>query len=212
MVLEVSEGLIKLTPDLNIHLVSGTTPCEAGLQFGSRYAVNPLDGQVFDYLPAAALGRVRNLSTFAGILAMDKWTCNSDTRQAAFWRILRQRNYSAAFIDQGFCFNGGEWNFPDNPLHGAYARNEVYENILGWDSFEPWLSRIEDMGRNAISGAAEEVPPEWYGSNSCALDTLVRILGDRRTMVRSLLTAFRLSPRKPFPNWGEANSESSGVA
>jgi hypothetical protein len=212
IVLEVNEKLISHTPDLNIQLVSGTTPCEAGSQFGSKYAVNPLEGQVFDYLPVAVLGRVRNLSTFAGILVIDKWTCNSDWRQAAFWRRMRQRNYTAAFIDQGRCFNGGEWNFPDDPLGGVYSRNEVYENVLGWNSFEPWLSRIEDMGRSAISGAAEMIPPDWYGGNSCALDALVRTLVDRRTMVRSFLTAFRLSSRMPFPNWGEIESEPSGVA
>jgi hypothetical protein len=212
IVLEVSERLIHQTPDLNIHLVSGTTPCEAGLQFGSQYAVNPLKGQVFDYLPSAMLGNVRNLSTFAGILAMDKWTCNSDGRQVAFWRMMREHHYAAAFIDQGQCFNGGEWNFPDAPLGGVYSQNEVYENVLGWDSFEPWLSRIEDMGRNAISGASEEIPPDWYGGNKCALEALVRMLVDRRTMIRSLLTAFRLSSRKPFPNWGEVESKLSVAA
>jgi hypothetical protein len=203
VVLEVSEGLISHTPELNIQLASQTIPCQSGLQFGSRYAVNPQDGQVFDYLPAPILGRVRNLAAFAGILAMDKWTCNCDRRQTAFWRIMRQRNYAAAFIDQGHCFNGGDWNFPDAPLIGVYAQNEVYANVLGWDSFEPWLSRIEDMGRNAISAAAEEIPPDWYGGNSCALDALVRMLVDRRTMIRGLLTSFRLSSRRPFPNWGE---------
>ena len=207
MVLEVSETLINHTPDLSIHLAYGTTPCAAGLQFGSRYAVNPLEGQVFDYLPAAALGRVLNLPMFAGILVLDKWTCNSDGRQVAFWRLIRQRYYAAAFIDQGQCFNGKEWNFPDNPLRGIYSQNEVYDNVLGWDSFEPWLSLIEDMGHNVISEAAEKIPPDWYGGDSLALAALVRMLVDRRTILRSLLTAFRLSPRRPFPNWGELDSE-----
>src|ERR1019366_9111936 len=74
---------------------------EAGLQFGSRYVVSPVEGEVFDYLPPEMLDRVRNLGTFAGILALDKWTCNADGRQAAFWRKLREKKYSAAFIDQG---------------------------------------------------------------------------------------------------------------
>jgi hypothetical protein len=212
IVLEVDERLIHLTPELNIRLVGGTTPCEAGLQIGSRYAVNPREGQVFDYLPAAILRRVVNLPTFAGILVLDKWTCNSDRRQAAFWRMMRQRSYAAAFIDQGQCFNGGEWNFPDTPLGGVFLQNEVYENVLGWDSFEPWLSRIEDIGQNAISGAAEEIPSDWYAGDSCALGALVRMLAARRTMLRPLLTAFRLSSRRPFPNWGEVDSESSVVA
>jgi hypothetical protein len=146
---------------------------------------------------------VRNIETFAGILAMDKWTCNSDRRQAAFRRTARQRNYDAAFIDQGDCFNRGQWNFPDLPLSGAYAQNEVYDGVLGWESFEPWLSRIEDMRRSVISAAAEEIPPSWYGGDSLALDHLVRILAERCTTIRGLLTDFGSSSRHPFPNWGE---------
>jgi len=86
------------------------------LQFGSRYVVSPVEGQVFDYLPPEMLDRVRNLEAFTGILALDKWTCNADGRQAAFWRKMREKKYSAAFIDQGYCFNAGEWTFPDFPL------------------------------------------------------------------------------------------------
>ena len=39
-----------------------------------------VEGQVLDYLPPEMLDRVRNLDTFAGILALDKWTCNADGR------------------------------------------------------------------------------------------------------------------------------------
>lgn len=213
VVVEVGEGLIQRTPELNIQLVSSAIPCQSGLQFGSRYAVHPLEGQVFDHLPVAILDRVRNVETFAGILVMDKWTCNSDWRQAAFWRLMRERKYAATFIDQGNCFNGADWNFPDATLSGVYRQNEVYANVLGWESFEPWLSRIEDMGLNAISAAAEEIPPSWYGGNSCALAALVRMLLERRTLIRELLTAFRFSSERPFPNWGErAEPEPAVVA
>jgi hypothetical protein len=200
---DVSDWMVDHTPQLRIQLAGSIIPCKAGLQFGSRYAVDPLGGKVFDYLPAASLKRVRNLDTFAGILAMDKWTCNADGRQAAFWRRTRQFYYSATFIDQGYCFNGGEWTFPDSPLRGVSNQNEVYAHVLGWESFEPWLSRMEDMRRDVILTAAAEIPRGWYASDSSALDRLVRTLIERRTKIRSLLTAFRLSSRKPFPNWGE---------
>jgi hypothetical protein len=203
VLVEVNDWLVKHSPQLNIQLPMTTTPCHAGLQFGSRYAVDPVDGQVFDQLPTEILARVRNMGTFAGILAVDKWTGNADQRQAAFWRKMRQRNYAATFIDQGYCFNGGDWTFPDSPLRGVYPQNEVYADVLGWDSFEPWLSRIEDMGRDLISTAAAEIPLAWYAGDSSALDTLVRMLVQRRTKIRALLTDFRLSSRQPFPNWGE---------
>jgi len=163
--------------------------------------VSPLEGQVFDYLPVEMLERVRNLETFAGILAVDKWTGNANGRQAAFWRKMRERKYTAAFIDQGYCFNAGEWTFPDTALRGVYARNEVYAEICGWESFEPWLSNIESMDEDFVWAAAGEIPPEWYAHDWNALETLVKTLLERRKLVRELITVFRMSARKPFPKW-----------
>jgi HipA-like protein len=202
-VVEVGDWLIRHTPELNIQLASSTIPCEPGLQFGSRYVVSPLEGQVFDYLPMEMLERVRNLPTFAGMLALDKWTGNANGRQAAFWRKMRERKYTVSFIDQGYCFNAGEWTFPDYPLRGVYARNEVYAAVKGWHSFEPWLSQIEHMKEDGVWAAAGEIPPEWYGGDWDVLEKLVLQLLERRTRVRELITAFRLSPRRPFPEWKE---------
>jgi hypothetical protein len=200
-VVEVGEWLVKLTPELNIQLVHHTVPCQPGSQFGSRYPVNPMEGQVFDYLPMEGMNRVRNLEAFTGILALDKWTGNADGRQAAFWRRLRERNYTAIFIDQGYCFNAGEWTFPDYPLCGVYARDEVYAGVRGWESFEPWLSRIEHLDERVIWEIAQEIPPEWYADECDALDQLVNKLIRRRRIVRDLIQAFRDSPRRPFPGW-----------
>jgi len=195
--------LAEHTPELTIVLGSHAIQVEAGLQFGSRYVVSPMEGQVFDYLPPEMLDRVRNVEAFAGILALDKWTCNADGRQAAFWRKMRERKYSAAFIDQGYCFNAGEWTFPDFPLRGVYPRNEVYAAVNGWQSFEPWLSRIEMLDEDAIWRVAGEIPPAWYGASWDELEALVQRLIERKTMVRELIMAFRASPRRPFPEWGE---------
>ena len=118
-VVEVGDWLVEHTPDLSIQLAGQNLACRPGLQFGSRYVVDPLDGQVLDYLPDLLLPRVRNLGDFAGVLALDKWTCNANGRQAAFWRKSRERRYTATFIDQGYCFNAGEWSFPDSPLRGV---------------------------------------------------------------------------------------------
>jgi len=96
---------------------------------------------VYDYLPEHMLERVRNLDEFAGILALDKWTCNANGRQATFWKKGREKKFTASFVDQGYCFNAGEWTFPDSPLRGVYARNEVYVGVRGWESFQPWLGK-----------------------------------------------------------------------
>jgi hypothetical protein len=200
-IVEVSEGLIENTPELHIQLEHSTIRCQAGLQFGSRYAVNPLKGKVFDYLPWEMLAHVRNLESFPGMLAMDKWTGNSDVRQVVFWRRLREQKYTAAFIDQGYCFNGGDWTFPDYPLRGVFALNEVYVGVRGWESFGPWLSRIEVMDSHAVWGLAEEIPPEWYAGQWTELEKLVQVLIARRGRVRELIETFLTSPRRPFPMW-----------
>jgi hypothetical protein len=202
-VVEVGDWLIEHTPELHVQLAHKVVPCQAGLQFGSRYVVSPLEGEVFDYLPVEMLDRVRNLETFVGMLVVDKWTGNADGRQAAFWRRLRERKYTVSFIDQGYCFNAGEWTFPDYPLRGVYARNEVYGSVCGWESFEPWLSRVEEMNEETMWSLAGEIPPDWYDSKWSEMEKLVRELIARRKLVRGLIENFRISVRRPFPNWRE---------
>jgi hypothetical protein len=205
-VVEVDEWLVEHTPELSIQLAHSTIRCQAGLQFGSRYVVDPMQGQVWDYIPVEMLGRVRNLETFAGMLVLDKWTGNANGRQAAFWRRSREKLYTASFIDQGYCFNAGEWSFPDFPLRGVYASNEVYAGVRGWESFGPWLSRVEGIDKEVIRLLAGEIPPEWYGGEWDELNRLVKTLIERRTRVRELIEAFRCSPRNPFPGWLQASN------
>ena len=198
---EVSEWLIRHSPDMTIQLAGSTQQCGAGLQFGSRYVLAPFEGQVLDWLPETMIEHTRNLPAFGGILALDKWTCNANGRQAVFWKRPRERKYTASFIDHGYCLNAGEWTFPDSPLRGVYPWNEVYRAVSGWESFEPWLGRIEEMDPAAIYGCAEEIPPEWYGGDWDQMSKVLNALVERRVRVRELILAFRNSSRQPFPNW-----------
>jgi len=65
-VVEVAPWLVEHTAELTIVLGDHAIQVEAGLQFGSRYVVSPVEGQVFDYLPPEMLDRVRNLEAFTG--------------------------------------------------------------------------------------------------------------------------------------------------
>ena len=174
-VVEVDSWLIEHTPELKFELLHGSKACTPGLQFGSRFVVPPMQGLIYDYLPEHLLDRVRNLGAFAGMLALDKWTCNANGRQAAFWKKSRERKFTVSFIDQGYCFNAGEWSFPDSPLRGVYARNDVYREVTGWESFQPWLGNIESMDVQAMWRCAEEIPTAWYGE-SCEMERLVEAL------------------------------------
>jgi hypothetical protein len=105
-------------------------------------------------------------------------------------------------IDQGFCFNAGEWDFPDAPLRGLYARTRVYQAVTGMESFEPWLERLEDrMGGRIFDGIASEVPLEWYEFDKGALYRLIEKLWARRRAVRDLILSAKNTYRQPFPNW-----------
>jgi len=206
-VVEVTDWLIENSKELSLDLGQSQEQCRAGLQFGSRLIGGLMPGQVVDYLPEDRLVEVRNLDEFAGMLVIDKWTCNSNGRQAVFYKRPREKRYTATFIDQGYCFNAGEWKYVDAPLRGVYARNLVYRGVIGWESFEPWLSRVQELDPQKIWSIAETVPPEWYGGNPVELELLIERLLERRSRIQELITLFRESSRKPFPNWTKAATE-----
>jgi len=201
-VVEVREELIENTDELEIQLGRGRARCKAGLQFGSRYPGPPAETVVYDFLPDEHLRASPNVSDFCGMLVFDKWTCNTNGRQAVFFRSDTQAPYRLQMIDQGFCFNAGEWNFPDAPLRGLYVRHHVYESVRGIESFEPWLSRVENkIAETELEEAASEIPPEWYSFDPDALEQLLEQLLRRRKRVRELIFSAWKSSAQPFPNW-----------
>jgi hypothetical protein len=206
-VVEVTEWLVKNTPELRVQHPGGVTQCQAGLQFGSRFVGGLMPGQVVDYLPESQLAEIKNLREFVGMLVVDKWTCNVNGRQAVFGKRTRERRYTATFVDQGYCFNGGEWRLIDAPLRGVFPRNLVYEAVTGWESFEPWLGRAESMDPSLVWKLAEEVPPEWYGGDVGEMERLVEQLLERQGRIRPMIESFRESHRIPFPLWGRTGAE-----
>jgi len=250
-VVEVRPEIIAYTPDLVIQLGLGRKPCAAGKQFGSQFPGHPARMTVHDFLPDEQLGAVGNLPDFLGVFVFDKWTCNTNGRQAIFFRdpggygnagssaslenagmvdptpgyvtpgyigpghissgymspgytasSYTPSGYTAMMIDFGFCFNAGEWDFPDAPLRGLYARHRVYERVAGMEAFEPWLDRLENRITERVLGEeAAQIPPEWYAGDWNALERLLERLHGRRQRVRELILSARTSGRDPFPNW-----------
>ena len=187
--------------DLRIELPGLSSFCRAGTHLASLYVQDPGDGPVLDYLPESLLQNVHNIQDFARVLVLDRWTCNCDGRQAVFTRKGKGSvEYSATFIDQGYCFNAGEWSFPDSPLCGVYANNCVYKHVTGWDAFEPALIRAEQMDVDEIWRIATAIPAEWFEFDTDGLKRLVEVLYRRRPIIRDLITQFRNSSRNPFPS------------
>jgi hypothetical protein len=205
-VVEVSAWLIERTAELEMDLGQRRERCRPGMQFGSQLVGGLMPGHMADYLPEEQLLEVRNLREFLGALALDKWTCNANGRQALFSRRGREKRYGATFIDQGFCFNAGDWRFVDAPLRGVYARNAVYREVRGWEDFEPWLTRLEELAPEKVGAIADTIPPEWYEHDRDLLGRLLERLLQRRSRVRDLILAFRESSRQPFPKWERRTS------
>lgn len=200
-IIHVSAWLIEHSSDFRIDLAGSSIPCQPGRHFGSHYVDRSDVSLAVDYLPDELLRSVTNIEDFVRVIVLDKWTCNADGRQAVFTRNKHRRKFSGTFIDQGYCFNAGEWSFPNSPLRGVYAKNCVYEKVRGWDDFEPVLTRAEEMRIDEIWQVANEIPPEWYEFDNDGLHRLIETLYGRRSIIRDLITQFRSSSRNPFPLW-----------
>ncbi len=201
---DVPSELVAGNPELQFELGARRTPCASGLQFGSSYAGHPGPALVVDFLPDRLLRRVRGLArVFLGAFVFDKWTCNCDGRQVIFTRPAGEENseYSPWLIDHGFCFNDGEWNFPDSPIRCIYPRRLVYDSARGFRSFEPFLSRVENFEANQIEACLEGIPDEWCGERPGDIHRLAEQLFKRRRRVRQALVDARNSDLAPFPNW-----------
>ena len=194
-IVQVGEKTIQ-EQQITFTLAGRSVAARPGLQFGSEVVT----GEVWDWPSGSMLGRVRNLKEFAGVLAFDKWTGNADGRQVVFHKEVRERKYTASFIDFGYCFNAGEWSFHDAPLRGVYGLNDVYQGIKSRDDFAPWLQRIEMFPEQQLWSIADEIPCEWYGERDELQRLLDRLL-ERRSIVGQLIEDFRTSSRNPFPNW-----------
>ena len=149
-VVEVQPWLVEHTAELTILL--GNNVIRRGSGTAVRIAIRgESGGRAGVRLSASGDARSRaQPGDVCGNFALDKWTCNADGRQAAFWRKMRERKYSASFIDQGVLLQCGRVDVPRFPLRGVYPRNEVYARVNGWESFEPWLSRIEKLDEDSI--------------------------------------------------------------
>ncbi len=201
---DVSRSLLGSNPQLAFEVGERREPIRPGLQFGSRFPGIPGQTLVADFLPDRLLRRVKDLtSAFLGAFVFDKWTCNCDGRQVIFHRPAddERSSYSVAMIDQGFCFNDGDWTFPDSPIRGIYPRRLVYEKVRGLQSFEPFLFRIENLTAGELEDCAQGIPMIWCEPDPGQLARLVEVLYARRRTLRQSIVDAKNSALDPFPNW-----------
>lgn len=209
----VPPGFLDANPEVHIQTGSRHTPVEPGWHFGSRHPGNPDTLAIYDFIPDVLLNQVANAEQFLAVLAFDRWVANSDGRQSIFFRAQlndwlsrpgvppRKLGFVALMIDHGFAFNGPHWDLPDSALTGLYPRRVVYQKVRSMADFEPWLERILNFPSEVFDKALRQIPPEWTGTDSDALEGLLERLYRRRRRIPELLQACRNAPGRPFPQW-----------
>lgn len=188
------------------------------LHFGSQLPVNPEQEAIYDFVPAQLLRSVMNLQHFLGALVLDCWLANVDVRQSVFFRGTPKRwvensmvhsskkGLIALMIDNGQCFNGGQWSFKTAQPVTPYRAGGVYAGVSGLQSFSPWIERIAAISTNLLDALRTNVPAEWMFQDENALDCLLEDLFRRKSLVPRLLSEVHLRTPSAFPNWKAARS------
>jgi hypothetical protein len=187
-IVDVPAELIERTKELVIVTHRHKTPCQVGRAFGSRYI--PLssrwDTSLKSMTTADLVSNIENYRDFMGMLVFDKWTGNTDGRQVVF--VKRRDRFRAFMIDNGFCFNAGDWNFPDSPIRGLFANREVYSETNSIEQFGPWLNLVEeDFNGSILRKFATQIPKEWIDIDRPLFEFLLWRLDRRRARVKELV-------------------------
>jgi len=207
--LDVTAEFLAANPEVHLTLGASRVEVEPGWHFGSQYPGDPSRTAVYDFLPDALLPNVVNLDEFRAILVFDKWVANADGRQSIFYRAnVRQPGggsvpgFVVRMIDHGFAFNGPNWDFPDSPLQGLYARRLVYDRVRSLDDFQPWLELVRNFPEEVVDDAWKRIPPGWLdGEEEAQLERLLGRLFERRKRIGELIEACRHTRVAPFANW-----------
>lgn len=199
-VVAVPEELIRYSPALRMPFGDFTLMCSAGVQFGSRLCGEPPQSVLFDILPSPLMTMVQNPEAILGAFVFDKWVGNIDRRQFVFVSNRRPKRIQAVLIDHGLCFGGTDWYFRDAPRDGLAPFDFWYREVQGWDSFEPWIRRIEALSLDEVRQALHGLPVAW-NPYPVALDTLLSTLDARRPRLRQLLREALAGSGSPFIQW-----------
>lgn len=168
-------------------------PVTGDWHLGSLCPANPETQAIFDFLPRRLMNKIVNLDDFAKIFVFDRWTYQTDTRQAVFVREPSsgaQSQFRAYFIDQGAVFSGSSWELHEAAGHGLYADRDVYSLVNMQKICEETVSQIEALSEEKMSSALTTIPQSWLKpGDSEALQELIRSLFRRRNQLRRIVTS-----------------------
>lgn len=210
-VVELTAEFLAREPEVCLQLGSGKHPVPPGWHYGSQYPGNPSSEAVFDFLPDAMLEQVANLEHFAGALVFDKWTANSDSRQAIYFRrrikawlsdaetAPQQKGFIVQMIDHGYAFDGPHWEFLDAPMAGLYFRPLVYRRLDSPSRLEPWLTRAAECPASIFDEILRSTPHCWIDGEETEFERLLSTLFSRRGRIADLIAASARAKPDVFP-------------
>jgi len=73
--------------------------------------------------------------------------------------------------------------------------------VTGLKSFEPFLSRIENLTSGELEECTEGIPTSWCEPDPGQLARLMEALYARRRTLRQAIIDAKNSSLGPFPNW-----------
>lgn len=190
--LEVDGSFVERHPQLGAGSANVRWRYGSGIHFGSEWIPG-----VLDYI--APKSHLFNIDDYAGMFAFDRWTGQVDVRQAVFTRC--DGGYFANFVDFGYAFMDASWpegKYMGSCLHGLCSSRWVYDSIVDWNDFEPWLSAIERLSSRTVFGAIEDVPREWMLRLDC--ERIAEALLSRQGRLRDYLLPTINNPLA-FPSW-----------
>ena len=213
-IIQVTDAFLAQNPETRMQIGREYRSVTPGWHFGSRYPGDPNRTVVYDFLPDALLAQVENRADFLGVLALDKWMANADSRQAIFFRarVLEasggpapagRLGFVAQMIDNGYVFEGPHWRLGDSPIQGLYLRPMVYRAVRSLAEFEPWLGRIRHFPEEVVDQAVKRIPPAWLEGDEDELQRLLERLMKRRARVPDLIGDCHSGRSNPFPDWRE---------
>lgn len=205
----VSDWLLQHNPELVMVCNGRNIKYDAGIHFGSEtpYHLNHKRWGI-GYLPPAHVAEISDPAAFAGVLALDLWTGRSGRRKILFTHSSDSVHYDPLFFgNRQNLDNIGSGAAP--PVPPVCTETSYYQFVRGWGSFEPWLTRIEELDRTAVHEAVSFFPDEWRVPQKWRSKVIRYLLG-RRKKVRSAISRLRASDPKLFSSWGKPVQTEAG--
>jgi hypothetical protein len=207
-VVTLDAEFLEAHPEVGVQRGQKMEPVSSGCHFGSRLPGDPTRIALFDTLPNVLFSKVANLQDLAGLLVFDRWVANADYRQTIFFRgqVAEPGSVRPGFlmwaIDQGFTFQGPNWNLKTGGRQGLHHGNPLYESLKDWKQLEPWLTRIEYFPEEVADQALATLPREWVsGADEAELEAMLEQLFRGRARIRHAVEDLLTAESALFPNW-----------